>query len=95
MYYTIDNSSSANVRPRVTFFQTQIYMTGERHKTVESSLSEAIEGEEVSRGTLVEDGVISLPIPVNIPLSIKSEYISCKYFVHCTLGNYPSNVYVY
>ena len=81
----IDNSSTANVKPRVTFYQTQIYMTGERHKTVENSLTEAVEGEEVSAHTIVEDGMLSVPIPVNIPLSIKSELITLKYFVHVTL----------
>lgn len=81
----IDNSSSANVKPRVTFYQTQIYMTGERHKTVENSLTEAAEGEEVASHTIVEDATISVQIPVNIPLSIKSELITLKYFCHVTL----------
>ena len=75
----IDNSSSANVKPRATFYQTQIYMTGERHKTVENSLTEAVEGEEVAAHTIVEDTTISVEIPVNIPLSIKSDLITVKY----------------
>jgi len=81
----IDNSSSANVKPRVTFYQTTIYMTGERHKTVENSLTEAVEGDEVVSHSIVEDAVIAIQIPVNIPLSIKSELITLKYFCHVTL----------
>lgn len=81
----IDNCSSANVKPRATFYQTQIYMTGERHKTVENSLTEAIEGDEVAAHTLVDGGTLTVPIPVNIPLSIKSELITLKYFLHVTL----------
>lgn len=81
----IDNNSSANVKPRVTFYQTQIYMTGERHKTVENSLTEAVDGDEVPAHSLVEDGSILVKIPVNIPLSIKSDLITLKYFVHVTL----------
>lgn len=83
--YFIDNSSTANVKPRATFYQTQIYMTGERHKTVENSLTEAIEGEEVSAHSIVDNGTILVKIPLNIPLSIKSELITLKYFLHVTL----------
>lgn len=60
-------------------------MTGERHKTVENSLTEAVEGDEVAEHTIVEDGFIVVQIPVNIPLSIKSDLITLKYFVHVTL----------
>lgn len=81
----IDNNSTASVKPRVSFYQTQIYMTGERHKTVENSLTEAVEGDEVLSHTLIEDAAIPVAIPVNIPLSIKSELITLKYFVHVTL----------
>lgn len=73
------------MKPRVSFYQTQIYMTGERHKTVENSLTEAVEGDEVLSHTLIEDAAIPVAIPVNIPLSIKSELITLKYFVHVTL----------
>lgn len=73
------------VKPRVSFFQTQIFMTGERHKTVENSLTEAVEGNEIMAHSIVDDGSISLPIPINIPLSIKSEFITLKYFIHLTL----------
>ncbi|XP_046913991.1 arrestin domain-containing protein 3 isoform X4 [Dermatophagoides farinae] len=83
--YVIDNCSTATVKPRVTLFQTQIYMTGERHKTVESSLTEAVEGDEIGAHTLVDDGNLTVAIPVDIPLSIKSEYITLKYFLHLTL----------
>lgn len=83
--YVIDNCSTATVKPRVTFFQTQIYMTGERHKTVESSLTEAIEGDEIGSHTMIDDGNLTVTIPVDIPLSIKSEYITLKYFLHLTL----------
>ncbi|KAI7684867.1 Arrestin domain-containing protein 4 [Sarcoptes scabiei] len=83
--YVVDNSSTATVKLRATFFQTQIYMTGERHKTVENSLSDAVESEEIQANSIVEDGSLSLPIPINIPLSIKSEFITLKYFLHLTL----------
>ena len=51
----------------------------------EKPLTEAVEGEEVAAHTIVEDGVIAVKIPVNIPLSIKSDLITLKYFVHVTL----------
>lgn len=60
-------------------------MTGERHKTVENSLTEAVEGDEILSHTVVDNGTILVKIPLNIPLSIKSDLITLKYFLHVTL----------
>ncbi|CAG2114742.1 unnamed protein product [Medioppia subpectinata] len=81
---SVENQSSVDVVPRVTLYQTQIYMCGERHKSLEVALTEPIVGHKVKSET---DGaeIISVPIPQEASLSIKSPIISIKYFVHITL----------
>jgi len=59
-------------------------MTGERHKTIETSLTEPVIGSTVEAGVTTEN-VISLIIPEDIPLSIKCPIITVKYFIHVTL----------
>ncbi|CAG2176923.1 unnamed protein product [Oppiella nova] len=41
------NESSLDVTPRVTLYQTQVYMCGERHKAVDVALTEALVGQVV------------------------------------------------
>jgi len=81
---TIDNGSTARVTPRVVLYQTQIFMTGERHKTIETLLTEPSFGKPVGAEVTAEDA-ISLLIPENIPLSIKSTLITVKYFIRVIL----------
>ncbi len=59
-------------------------MTGERHKTIEASLTDPSIGTTVEAGVTSED-VISVFIPEDVPLSIKCPIITVKYFIHVTL----------
>ncbi len=59
-------------------------MTGERHKTIETLLTEPSFG-KATESEIDADNVISLLIPENIPLSIKSTLITIKYFVRVIL----------
>ena len=45
----VENMSSVDVIPRATLYQTQIFMSEERHKTIETSLSPVI-GSKVEAG---------------------------------------------
>ncbi len=81
---TVENKSSVSVTPRATLYQTQIFMTGERHKTVETSLTEPSIGTTVEAGVTNED-IISVLIPEDVSLSIKCPIITVKYFIHVTL----------
>ncbi|XP_054157139.1 arrestin domain-containing protein 3-like [Oppia nitens] len=80
----IDNKSTARVTPRATLYRTEIYMTGEKHKTVETILTDPFQGTEVEPGETI-DSVINIPIPDDLPMSLKCPNITIKYFIHCTL----------
>ena len=80
----IQNHSTADVRPRATLYQTQIYMTGEKHKTIETTVSDATFGETIENG-MTGETVIELKIPEDIPLSLKCPNFTIKYFIHVTL----------
>ncbi|CAG2166465.1 unnamed protein product [Oppiella nova] len=41
------NESSLDVKPRVTLYQTKVYICGERHKAVDVALTEALVGQVV------------------------------------------------
>jgi len=73
-----------SVTPRATFYQTQIFMSGETHKTIETSLTEPITGSIVNPEHKEEE-IISIIIPEDVPLSMKTHIITVKYFVHVTL----------
>jgi hypothetical protein len=76
--------TSVGVIPRATLYQTQIFMSGERHKTVENSLTEAVIGTAVEAGANASETIFVLT-PEDISLSIKSSIITIKYFIHVTL----------
>lgn len=80
-----NGTKSAVVTPRVSLHQVQIFMCGSRHKTIETTMGdEATIGKPVEPGTEVEE-VLSLAVPGDESLTIKSSVISVKYFVHVTL----------
>ena len=60
-------------------------MSGERHKTVESIITDYALGEEVMY-EMNAVSLVRLTIPDNIPLSIKCPNITVKYFIHVTLN---------
>ena len=78
------NDSTADVRPRASVQQIQIFMCGERHKTVESLVTEYVKGERVEYERH-DVTIIRLRIPDTLPLSMKTSHISVKYFIHITL----------
>ncbi|CAG2100440.1 unnamed protein product [Medioppia subpectinata] len=80
----VDNSSTVSVSPRASLYQTQIYMSGEKHRTIETLLSEPILGSNISAGHKVEE-ILEMRIPDNSVLSMKSSIITVKYFIHVTL----------
>ncbi|CAG2117775.1 unnamed protein product, partial [Medioppia subpectinata] len=74
----IENDSTHSATPRATLYQTQIFMTGEKHKTIETTVTEAIVGDTIEAGVVTES-VINVPIPDDIPLSLKCPNITVKY----------------
>ncbi|CAG2174518.1 unnamed protein product [Oppiella nova] len=78
------NRSSLDATPRVTLYQTQVYMCGERHKAVDVALTDALVG-QVIKGSATGMESFVLGIPQGLPLSFKSSLITVKYFAHLTL----------
>lgn len=85
VHISVDNKTSAKLVPRVSLHQTQIYMCGSRHKTIETTLSnDPILGSEIQpQAEAVE--VLHVKVPSDESLTIKSSVITVKYFVHVTL----------
>lgn len=82
----IDNRTNTKVTPRLNLYQVQIYMSGVRHKTIESILTEEpVVGPEIEPHK-EEEALLVVKIPSDEALSIKSSVITVKYFVHVTLG---------
>ncbi|KAH9497092.1 Arrestin domain-containing protein 3 [Dermatophagoides farinae] len=86
----INNTSTLKVQPRAALYQTQIFMSGDRHRTLEIVLVEPINGSEVDPTEVIED-IIEIPIPTRAQLTMKSSIITIKYFVHVTL-DIPHNI---
>jgi len=84
IHCTVENMSSASVTPRATLYQTQIFMSGERHKTISTSLTEPVIGGEVEAEVNNTETLFVL-LPEDVSFSIKSSIITVKYFVHVTL----------
>ena len=59
-------------------------MCGERHKASQLPLLEAVVGQSVEKQSNSEQ-VLNVPLPETACLTIKSEVISVKYFLHVTL----------
>lgn len=85
----INNMTTLKVQPRATLYQTQIFMTGDRHRTLELVLGEPSYGNEVEPNEVAEE-VIEITIPARAQLTMKSNIITVKYFVHVTL-DIPQN----
>jgi len=84
VHCTVENMSSVNVTPRATIYQTQIFMSGERHKTIETPLTEPLIGSVVESG-FDNTETLFLLLPEDMSFSIKTSIITIKYFVHVTL----------
>lgn len=74
----INNSTTLKVQPRATLYQTQIFMTGERHRTLELVLGDPVCGNEVDTCEVVEE-LIEIPVPIRAQLTMKSAIITVKY----------------
>lgn len=81
----VKNTTSLKVQARAALYQTQIFMSGVRHRTLESALGETVTGPEIEPCEFTEN-VLELPIPPRAPLTMKSNMVTVKYFVHVTLG---------
>jgi len=77
------NDSSSTVTPRATLYCTKVFMTKNRHHSIEQHF-EAVKGKDVARGQPGLDQLF-LEIPESCPLTIKNELIVFKYFIHITL----------
>ena len=85
----IVNSSTVSVTPKATFYQTQILIFDNRHKTVqttfEPTIGTQVEAIGASELKVKNAQTLLLIIPQSIPLSIKSSILTVKYFVDVTL----------
>lgn len=77
------NESNSVVTPRATLYCTKVFMTKNRHHSIEKHY-EAIKGKDVAKNVQGLDQLI-IDIPENTPLTIKNELIVFKYFLHITL----------
>jgi len=85
VHVSVDNKTSTKLIPRVSLHQTQIYMCGARHKTIETTLSnDPIQGTEIEPHSEAVE-VLHVKVPADESLTIKSSVITVKYFVHFTL----------
>jgi len=85
VYINVDNQTNIHVTPRVSLHQVQTYTSDTHQKTVEADLSkEPVVGAEIAAHTKVE-GFISIKLPDNELLSIKTDLIKVKYFLRVTL----------
>ena len=80
----IVNNSTTDCIPRVTLFQKQIYLFAERHKACQVEKSLPIVGECVTKESNSYQK-LTLTIPTDVDLSIITELIVVKYFIHVTL----------
>ncbi len=79
----VTNQSTVDVTPRISLSQILIYMAKTRHTTIEER-SEPVIGKQVNAGQ-TEEQTLSIEIPKDFSLSIKSRLISMKYYIHVTL----------
>jgi len=85
VHIAVDNKTNTKVTPRISLHQVQIFMCDSRHKTIETTMTEApIIGAEVAAHSY-EDELLDVTIPSAESLTIKSSVITVKYFVHVTL----------
>ena len=72
------NATTLKVQPRATLYQTQIFMSGDRHRTLELVLGESVFGSEVDSNEATED-LLEIPVPARAQLTMKSAIITVKY----------------
>ncbi|KAJ6223306.1 hypothetical protein RDWZM_001851 [Blomia tropicalis] len=81
----VENHTSAKLVPRISLHQTQIYMCGARHKTIETTLNnDPTVGTEINPNSDADE-ILHVHVPSDESLTIKSSVITVKYFVHVTL----------
>ena len=81
----VENHTSAKLVPRISLHQTQIYMCGARHKTIETTLNnDPTVGTEINPHSDADE-ILHVHVPSDESLTIKSSVITVKYFVHVTL----------
>ena len=85
VHVSVNNKTGTKITPRISLHQTQIYMCGARHKTIETTLNnDPIVGTEIeAHSDAVE--VLNIKVPSDESLTIKSSVITVKYFIHVTL----------
>lgn len=86
VHVVVDNQTNTGVTPRIALNQVQIYQCGIKLKVQDNSVDNAnpVIGTAVGPGTQTEE-LLSVTISPNEALSIKSQLITVKYFVHVTL----------
>ena len=84
VHCNVFNDSSVECKPRATLFQNQIYLFADTHKAYQVPITEPVVGDSVAKeNTSLQ--ILTIPIPNETPLSIKTELIVVKYFIHVTL----------
>ncbi|CAG2166462.1 unnamed protein product [Oppiella nova] len=84
VHCTVENHSTLDATPRVTLFETQVYMCGERHKSLQAAIAGPVMGNKVSQETC-DTQCVFVTIPTTASLSIRSWIVSVKYMIHVTL----------
>lgn len=88
VHLKIDNDSSALVEPKLVLHQVQVFSCcrTNRHKSVETRLEPVVTGKQVAAHSLGVEEVLSLTVPTDENLTIKTPQISVKYFVEIELA---------
>ena len=81
---TVYNNSSVETKPRATLYQTRVFKCGERHKASQVPLSDTVIGDRIDSQSNSEQ-TLDIVLPEEASLSIKSDAIVVKYFIHVTL----------
>ena len=59
-------------------------MCGQKHKALQSAVTHHVVGDKMDKHSRTEK-ILVIPIPENVPLTMKSELIAVKYLIHVTL----------
>ena len=84
LHCDVANDSSVETTPRATLYQMRIFLFGERHTGSQQAITEHIVGKKIDKHSRASE-ILAIPVPNDIPLSIKTDLISVKYFLHVTL----------
>ena len=77
--------SSVECTPRATLYQTQVFMCADRQKASQIAIKDAVVGEKVD-ANIYDKQILNIQIPEETSLTIKSEIIVVKHFIHVTLN---------